>query len=224
MWLPFYERMAGSVDFIAPEHPGFGETPMPEWLTGMDDLVLHYRDLVDALGLERFHVAGFSLGGWIAAELAIFYPHRLKSMTLITPAGLRVPGHPMTDTWAMPPERIATVLFSGRELEYLEFLPVEPSLDEIAHLYSESITFARLAWAPRYDLKLDRRLPRLAVPTLVVGAEDDWLIPNAHVDRWAELVPGARVERIAGTGHGLLMQSPDAAADAILAFVEGVAR
>jgi pimeloyl-ACP methyl ester carboxylesterase len=224
MWLPFYERMSGSVDFIAPEHPGFGETAFPEWLSGMDDLVLHYRDLADLLGLERFHLVGFSLGGWIAGELAIFYPERVKSLTLITPAGLRVPGHPLTDLWAMPGERIATMLFSGREGDYLEFLPVEPSLDEIVHLYGESVTFARLAWTPRYDLKLDRRLPRLDVPTLVVGAEDDWIVPNEHVDRWAELIPGARVERIPGTGHGLIMERPDEAADAILAHIEGATR
>jgi pimeloyl-ACP methyl ester carboxylesterase len=67
-------------------------------------------------------------------------------------------------------------------------------------------------------------LPRLDVPTLVVGAEDDWIVPNEHVDRWAELIPGARVERIPGTGHGLIMERPDEAADAILAHIEGATR
>ena len=68
MWLPFYEQMAASVDLVAPEHPGFGETEGPEWRMGFDDLVLHYRDFADALGLDRFHLVGFSVGGWIAAE------------------------------------------------------------------------------------------------------------------------------------------------------------
>ncbi len=91
MWLPFYERMAETVDFLAPEHPGFGETPRPDWLEGFDDLVLHYRDLLDAFELGRVHLIGFSLGGWIAADFAIFYPERVESLTLISPAGLRVP-------------------------------------------------------------------------------------------------------------------------------------
>ena len=60
---------------------------MPEWLDGFDDLVIHYDALLDALELERVHLVGYSLGGWIAAELAIFYPQRLQSLTLITPAG-----------------------------------------------------------------------------------------------------------------------------------------
>jgi pimeloyl-ACP methyl ester carboxylesterase len=118
MWLPFYERMSLTVDFIAPEHPGFGDTPAPDWIDGFDDLVLHYHALFAALGLARIHLIGFSLGGWIAANLAIFYPERLKSLTLITPAGLRVPDAPATDLMRMAPEGIPDLLFNGRAGEH----------------------------------------------------------------------------------------------------------
>ena len=43
MWMPFYEECASAVDFIAPEHPGFGETPMPPWLKDFTDVVIHYE-------------------------------------------------------------------------------------------------------------------------------------------------------------------------------------
>ena len=79
MWLPFHERLSQSVDLIAPEHPGYGETEMPEWLDGFDDLVIHYDALLDALELERVHLVGYSLGGWIAAEIAVFHPRRLEA-------------------------------------------------------------------------------------------------------------------------------------------------
>ncbi len=111
MWLPFYERLSQSVDLIAPEHPGFGDTAFPDWLDGFDDLVLHYRDFLELLSLERVHLVGFSLGGWIASELAIFYPERLKSLTLITPAGLHLPEAPRPNLFAMPPEEIPGMLF-----------------------------------------------------------------------------------------------------------------
>ena len=62
------------------------------------------------------------------------------------------------------------------------------------------------------------------MPTLVLGAEDDWLIPNLHCDRWAEIIPGARLERVPGTGHGLIMQEPDKTAEAILGFIGEVNR
>ena len=94
MWLPHLEALSERVDVIAPEHPGYGETEMPEWLDGFEDLVIHYDELLDVLGLEQVHVVGYSLGGWLAAEFASFYPQRLKSLTLMVPAGLRIEGKP----------------------------------------------------------------------------------------------------------------------------------
>jgi pimeloyl-ACP methyl ester carboxylesterase len=224
MWLPFYERLSQSVDLIAPEHPGFGDTAFPDWLDGFDDLVLHYRDFLEALGLDRIHLVGFSLGGWIAADLAIFYPERLESLTLIAPAGLDVPDAPRADLFAMPPEEIPALLFNGDVAPYTDFLPDPHSLDEIVHAYGELGTFARLTWSPRYDPKFERRLAQVRVPALVVGAEEDRVVPNVHADRWAEILPDARLERIPGTGHGLIVQEPDRAAEVILAFIEGVNR
>jgi pimeloyl-ACP methyl ester carboxylesterase len=226
MWLPFYERMSESVDLIAPEHPGFGDTPMPEWLDGFDDLVLFYRDFLDAMQLDRVHLIGFSLGGWIASQIAIFYPDRLKSLTLITPAGLRVPEAPMTDFLRMPPENIPSLLFGDNWMDYVEFMPDPHDFDAAMRGYGEMTTFVKLAWNPRYDYKLERRLPNVELPALVIRADDDRLIPNAHPERWAELLPNARLEHVAGsknpTGHGLVMQEPDRAAEVISRFIQEV--
>jgi pimeloyl-ACP methyl ester carboxylesterase len=226
MWLPFYERLSETVDLLAPEHPGFGDTPLPDWVEGFDDLVLHYRDLLDAFDLDRVHLIGFSLGGWIAANLAIFYPHRLKSLTLITPAGLRIPEAPMTDFMRMPPEQIPDVLTNGRTEDYLDYLPDPHDLDAAIRGYSEASTFARLAWNPRYDYRLDRRAPRIALPALVIEPDEDRLLPNAHPRRWAELLPNARLAKVSGernpTGHWLIIQEPDRAAETIRSFIQEV--
>jgi pimeloyl-ACP methyl ester carboxylesterase len=226
MWLPFYERMSQSLDFVAPEHPGFGDTAVPEWLEGFDDLVLHYRDVLDTLAVDRAHLIGFSLGGWIAAEFAIFYPERLKSLTLIMPAGLRVPEAPMTDFMRMPPEEIPNLLFNGNMMDYLEFLPDPHDLDAAIRGYGEATTFARLAWNPRYDRKLDHRLERVTCPVLIVEPDEDRIIPNAQFPHWRELLPNARLEKVSGqtnpTGHGLIMQEPDRTAELILGFIQEV--
>ena len=92
-WLRFHEALAQGADVIAPEHVGFGGTPLQDWLDGFDDLVLHYDDLRATLGLdEPFDLVGYSLGGWIAAAYATFYPEKLRSLTLITPAGFPLEG------------------------------------------------------------------------------------------------------------------------------------
>ncbi len=219
MWLPLHERLSQSLDLIAPEHPGYGETEMPEWLDGFDDLVIHYDALLDALELERVHLVGYSLGGWLAAELAVFYPHRFESLTLITPAGLRIPGKPIADLFAMDPEKLFMTIFND-PTNLPQVLPDFESLDEIEHQFGEAATLARLAWNPRFDPKLERRLERVACPTLVVRAEHDRLIPDEMAERYAELIAGARLETVPGTGHALVVEQPERTADTISPFIQ----
>ena len=54
-----------------PEHPGFGGSDMPDWLDNIGDLAYFYLDFIDALKLTGVNLAGVSLGGWIAAEIAV---------------------------------------------------------------------------------------------------------------------------------------------------------
>jgi pimeloyl-ACP methyl ester carboxylesterase len=219
MWLPYHELLSRSVDLIAPEHPGFGETEMPEWLDGFDDLVIHYDSLLDALELERVHLVGYSLGGWIAAEIAVFHPRRLESLTLVTPIGLRIPGKPVGDVFAMDPETLFMTMFND-PTNAPQILPDIESLDEIEHQFGEMATLARLAWNPRFDPKLERRLERVSCPTLVVRAEHDRLVPDEMAERYAELIDGARIETVPGTGHALVVEQPEKTADVISSFIQ----
>jgi pimeloyl-ACP methyl ester carboxylesterase len=218
MWLPFYERLAGSLDLIVPEHPGYGATEMPEWLDGFDDLVIHYDALIEALGLDRVHLVGYSLGGWIAAELAVFYPRRFASLTLVTPIGLRVSGKPLADIFAMTPEDMGALFFND-PTNMAEVLPDLESLEEVEHQFGEAATLARLAWNPRFDPKLERRLARVSCPSLVVRAEHDRVVPDAIAERYAELLPDARLETVPGTGHALIVEQPDRTSDVVADFI-----
>jgi len=112
-WLRFHEALAQGADVIAPEHIGYGGTPMQDWLDDIGDLVLHYDDVRRTLGLERFHLVGYSLGGWVAAAYATLFPERLRSLTLITPAGIQVPGKPpFADLFTMTPEQLFGTIFN----------------------------------------------------------------------------------------------------------------
>jgi pimeloyl-ACP methyl ester carboxylesterase len=222
MWLPVHEALSASVDLIAPEHPGFGETEMPDWLDGFDDLAIHYSELLDALGLDRVHVVGHSLGGWIAAEFAVFYPERLRSLTLLTPVGLRVPGHPWPNLAAMSPDQRFARMFNDTT-NMAQVLPDLDDLDEVVHLYGEATTLARLAWNPMYDLKLEHRLRRVTVPSMLLAAEDDRLVPREIGERYAQLLD-AGVTSIPGTGHALTIEQPERVAEAVTNFVAEVAQ
>jgi pimeloyl-ACP methyl ester carboxylesterase len=219
MWLPLYERLSQSLDLITPEHPGFGETEMPDWLDGFDDLVIHYDALIEALDLDRPHLVGYSLGGWIAAELAVFYPKRFESLTLVTPIGLRIPGKPLADLFAMTPEELGATFFNDPTNMH-EVLPDLESLEEVEHQFGEAATLARLAWNPRFDPKLERRLERIACPALVVRAEQDRLVPDEMAERYAEVIRDAHLETVPGTGHALVIEQPEKTADVIASFIQ----
>jgi pimeloyl-ACP methyl ester carboxylesterase len=220
MWLPFYETCAQSVDFIAPEHPGFGETPMVDWITTFDDLLLHYDAFLDALELEQIHMVGYSLGGWIAAEYASFLGRRLKSFTLITPIGLRLLDDPGPDIFKLSPPELIDRLYNDKNalkaiipdavIENGVVTNLDPeqkiTLEEIIFLFGESSAAARYIWSPRYNLKLERRLQRLDCPSLVVCAEEDRLVPNAMAERFADALPGGARVTIPETGHALIVE------------------
>jgi pimeloyl-ACP methyl ester carboxylesterase len=222
-WLPFHQHLADRVDLLAPEQPGFGDTPLPEWLRSIEDVVLHLDDLLEALGIGEFHLVGNSLGGWIAAQYAVVYPRRLRSLTLISALGLRVPGFPLYDIFRMTPEEADEILFNGQAAQYGEYLEAGDAVEALVHGYGELTAAARLAWNPRYDHRLDRRLQRVTCPSLVVVADDDHVVPREHGERYAELLPNARLEVVSGTdaptGHLAMVQEPAKLADLIAGFV-----
>lgn len=219
-WLPLHDALAQRFDVIAAEHPGFGDTPRPDWLSELTDVVLHYDDMLSTLALDRVHVVGHALGGWIAAELAAFYPRRVASLTLIAPAGLR----PRDDETVVDAFRLdgahAMDAFLGSDAQRWRKVldegdPVEASVQE----YREATTAALLTWNPRYDLKLERRLGRVTAPTQVLVPEEERLLPVSVGERYAELIPGARLVTVPGeaapTQHYLVLQEPTRIADLV---------
>lgn len=218
-WAPYHERLAAECLVLAPDHPGFGDSALPDWLDGIDDLVLHYRDLLDALGLARVAVAGCSLGGWIAAALAVAYPERVERLVLAAPAGVKVDGVARYDYFAHPIEDVLAHLFHD-PARAAQLRPAEPGAEAVVRGYRELTTLARLAWNPYlYDPKLMQRLPRLRLPVLLVWGDDDRVLPPAHADAWAAAVPHAVQHRLAGCGHLAPFERADAFADLALAFL-----
>src|SRR5262245_1786586 len=91
--------LARSARLIVPHHPGFGASADDASYDDFEDYVLHYLDLLDELGLDEVALVGHSLGGLLAARLAILQPHRVRRLVLVAPLGLDVPAHPTTPIW-----------------------------------------------------------------------------------------------------------------------------
>lgn len=236
-WNDFLERLSRQADVIAPDHPGFGKSDEFAELTDVDDLVYHYLDVMDSLGLDRPHVVGASFGGWIAAELAAHSPHRIGSLTLLSAAGLRVEGHPVPDIFLLSPQKLVATLFhhpppAAAAAEAPSAHGGAPVMDVEAVIaaYRDATALARFCWVPYlHDPKLEGRLRRITAPALVAAPDDDRLIPVAHARRYAQRIPAARFATIADCGHAMYFEKPGEFAELVAGFLrehslEGAAR
>jgi pimeloyl-ACP methyl ester carboxylesterase len=219
LWTPAHERLARQYEVIAPDHPGFGRSTLLDGVHDVEDLVYHYLDLLDRLELDRVVLVGESFGGWIAAEIAAHSPHRVEQLVLMGAPGLRIPGQMPFDVFLATPQQLVGALFHDPSIAAGMF-PAEPTIEQIVHGYTEASAFARYAFSPFLNNpKLERRLYRITAPTLVLWADDDRLVPRAHGERYAERIPNARLQTVEDCGHAMTAERPDAAGEAIAAFL-----
>jgi pimeloyl-ACP methyl ester carboxylesterase len=217
-WLTFQQRLAERFDVLSPSHPGHGGSPAAEWIEHISDLAFHYLDLLDTLGLTRVHLAGASFGGWIAAEMATLASHRLDSLVLIDPVGIKVEGWIYPFLFGMElPDLVATVFHDP--MAALALAPPDMSIDTLALLYRQNTALARVAWNPYlYNPRLRRRLTRITTPTLLAWGAHDKLAPLVCAEAWRKEIPGATLRVFEGSGHVPHLEEPDAVAAAVTEF------
>lgn len=219
-WAPFMGRLADRFDVIVPEHPGFGGSDTPDWLDNVGDLAYFYLDLIDELGLTQVHLAGTSLGGWIALEIAVRNCARLRSLVLTAPAGIHVKGLSKGDIFLWSGDEMTRKLFHDQRMAAAALAVPASEAQQLADMKNR-LTTAKLAWQPRlYNPDLHKWLHRIAVPTLILWGDDDQVIPPGYGPAFRDLIPGARLEVIAACGHLPHMERMDEWAAKIMAFLE----
>ena len=222
-WLPFMEKLAQHFNLIVPEHPGFGGSDMPDWLDNVGDLAFFYLDLIDQFGLEDINLVGTSMGGWIAAEMAVRSCDRLASLVLSAPAGIHVKGVARGDSFLWSPEEHTRNLVHDQSLA--ETMLARPLSDDeqLANMKNRLI-LAKLAWQPRfYNPHLAKWLHRIKAPTLILWGDDDKVMPPAYGPAFQKLIPGARIETIRNCGHLPQVERMDEWTGRIVAFIAEVA-
>jgi pimeloyl-ACP methyl ester carboxylesterase len=199
---------------IVPHHPGFGASADDASYDDFEDYVLHYIELLDLLGLDEVSLVGHSLGGLLAAKLAILQPRRVRRLVLVAPFGLDVAAHPTVPIFEIPDDEILGYLTSDASV----MARLDPTAEFIADRVREMASLTRVLRARAFDPKLARWLHRLTMPTLLVWGDADRLVPSGQALSWAERIPGARTAILPGLGHLLFDESP-AAVEAVGDFV-----
>jgi pimeloyl-ACP methyl ester carboxylesterase len=193
---------------IVPYHPGFGESADDPGVTQIQDYILHYVDLFDALGLKKVRLVGQSMGGYIAATLASQQCHLVESLALVCPIGIPTDDVKTTNFLEVPPEQLPALLAVDPQA-VIRHLPKGPPGDAfIAERIKETQTATRLKLGESpFDPSLPRWLHRISMPTLLVWGKQDKLTPIAQQRFWSAALPKAKVELFDG-GHLVLDESP----------------
>lgn len=209
---------------IAFDPPGIGRTELPTLPYTIPRLARFAAGVLDAVGVERAHVLGVSLGGAVAQDLTRAHPQRVDRLVLVStgPGAFGIPGRPdILVRFGRPTayrdkadlERSAGQLFGGRmrrEPELVQGWHMRPPANKKAWLYRLAGT---AGWSSLPFLH------RLARPTLVIHGDDDPIVPLLNARLIASRVPGARLEVVKGGGHLMLLDSADDVMPRITGFL-----
>jgi pimeloyl-ACP methyl ester carboxylesterase len=190
-----------------PYLPGFGESADAPSLHTLDEYVRYLSTLFDALGLGRFHLVGASLGGLLAAKIAVANPERVRTLVLVAPAGIILPAFPMPDF-----SRIAHRDWPGYLVDDAKvirpFWPDDPDPAFVAAWVREAQTSGRLIGeALETQAQFVRSLKSLTAPTLLAWGKQDRMVPAGNAGAWLEHVANPTVKIMDHSGHLLLDES-----------------
>lgn len=209
----FAAGLADRFRVLCASHPGMGHSGDAPHIVDSSDFLVHHLDLVDALDLaEKPHLMGFSMGGWLASELAAVARDRFDKVVLIAPAGLNDPAHPAADLAAIPPQELPGYLAHDVSVA-LRYFPdsSDPAAAEAfgADRSREGETVGRLcASRGMGHPNLRRFLSRITNPTLVVWGTNDRLLPASQARIWVDALPNGRLLSVEGAGHLVAQESP----------------
>jgi pimeloyl-ACP methyl ester carboxylesterase len=193
---------------LTPTHPGFGGTLRPDTLDSIRGLAHLYSALLDDLGVEDVTVIGNSVGGWVAAEMALLDTPRISGVVLLDAVGIAVDGHAVADVSGLSVPEIQALSFHDPS----PFL-VDPAAlpdSQKAIMAANGAALAVYAGSPAMvDPTLLGRLSGIAIPTLVLWGESDRIVEPAYGKAYAGAIHWARFEVLPATGHMPQMESPE---------------
>jgi pimeloyl-ACP methyl ester carboxylesterase len=204
MWLPFYQSWAANFDVFVPTHPGFGQSGGFERIDTIEDMAFHYIEMFDALGLGEVVLGGVSLGGWIAAEVAVRWPERVRKLWIADAPGLWVQGTPLADLfrYTREPAKLRELMFYEPDSYVARMIIVDkPDEERMIKGFQAMTVLARLVWDRPYDPKLAERLHRVQCPVLLLWGDHDRLVPPAYGEEYHKYLPQAELKLIPNCGH-----------------------
>ncbi|MFJ2738294.1 alpha/beta fold hydrolase [Streptomyces sp. NPDC087440] len=222
MWYPNTPALSAERPVYALDTPGdAGRSVQREPMWQPERAAQWMDEALDALGLDRVHVVGSSYGGWLVINQAHLRPGRLASVTALDPGGLEKVGLRFF-AWVFVSlfASFAPRALRPRLAAWLE-QPViaDPVVRRWIQAGARAYRIRRPAPLPLSDAEL----ATIRTPfDLIMGRRSLLVHPRRQLERVPRLIPGARAEIIANTGHGPQLDHPDLVNARMLAFMDDV--
>ncbi len=222
-WLSWHRALAGDHSLLLPVHPGFGALPRADWVAGVRDLAGFYARMLRHMALGPVDVIGFSLGGWIAAEMAAADAGQFRSMTLVAPGGVRPPQGEILDLFIVTGRAYldASVHDASATPEFASLYGGEATPEQFEAWEDARAESARLAWKPYMH---NPSLPHLlegveGLPTLIVWGREDGIIPVSAGEAYARAITGSELLVLDGCGHRPEIEQASSFVSSLRAFL-----
>lgn len=216
----FIEALRPDFRMIVPDHPGFGGSDISDYGGSVGDLAYFYLDFLDALDLPAVHLLGASIGGWIAAEVALRTDRRAKTLTLLGPAGVRNKGVGFGDPFIKAPPVAAAMMFADPDRASTLHRGAERDEDIDLQL-KNNYALAKISWHPRFENPALRRwLHRISVPSHILWGAQDAVTPVGHSELWCSEIPDVTFKSVEGAGHLLHLEQPALVAREVKSFLK----
>lgn len=207
---PWADRLAGTraARVLTPIHPGFDGTPRPEPLDSIRSLAALYVSLIEQLGLEHVTVVGNSIGGWIAAEMAVLGSERISGCVLVDAVGIEVENHPVADFFNLSPAELADLAYADPATYGIDPSALPPAaLEAMAGNRAALEVYAGTAMT---DPTLLDRLAGVTVRTRVIWGEADRIGDLTLGRAFAAAIPRADFHVVRDAGHLPQIEQPEA--------------
>ncbi len=214
------ESLATDHRVIRYDLPGHGGSPPPARSQTMASLAASVVELLDALGVERFHYVGVSLGGAIGEQLAVDYPDRVATLTAIaTAARFADPGSWRRHAALVRAQGTRAVRDSRPGVWFTRpFAETHPdTVRRVLDMLEATDDEGYAACCEALDsFDLCEHLTRVQAPTLAIAGADDPSCPPQTVQLLAYTIPGARFRTVAGAAHLPTIERPEEITRAVL--------
>jgi pimeloyl-ACP methyl ester carboxylesterase len=220
LMLPFTERLASHFTVYTPILPGYhgADVGCWTWLADVRDLAITQRQWISTLGLDGFTLAGFGLGGWVAAEMASMSLNRMRRLVLVSAMGLQPSEGAIFDQFLVSTELYARTAFHDQSI-FSGIFSEAPDYEQLEAWETDREMSSRIAWKPyMYNRSLRRLLSGCTAPALIVWGANDQIVPVECAELYAAALPDARTRLFESCGHAVEAEAPDGVADAISEF------